>query len=67
MSVSAQRNTIAAAIFCGLQARLSNVRSIEACLRFSGPRLGPSGVDEARRDRVHPRLGTIELSPFVRA
>src|SRR5712672_527179 len=36
MPVSAHRNTIAAAISPGVQARLSSVRSIEACLRAAG-------------------------------
>jgi hypothetical protein len=36
MLVSAQRNTIAAAISAGVQARLSSERSIAACLRAAG-------------------------------
>ena len=56
MLVSAHRNTIAAAMSCGVQARLSSVRSIEACLRAGRPALRPLGVDEAGRDRIHPRL-----------
>src|SRR6266487_3808063 len=36
MLVSAQRNTIAAAISAGVQARLSSERSMAACLRACG-------------------------------
>src|SRR6516162_1325540 len=36
MAASAHRNTIAAAMSAGVHARLSSVRSMEACLRSAG-------------------------------
>src|SRR5256885_16138445 len=38
MLASAHKNTIAAAISAGVHARLSRVRSIDACLRAAGQR-----------------------------